>query len=272
LLYCPGASLLYLIGYDAAAYMFGVYPQFIMYPLYQALVGTAEAITLVNIFGGLYACLGAVSLILFGRLVDYIGFEASIAFMNVPIILNQVMYCIPSFVPQVVGQALLAWQANAWYVLVPRWCLSYAPPQLYGSAFGISGGLLGVFQILGTPLGTLLSTWIDKLVTDRPSPAMPLLTTLGIWCFFCVFFCLAYLWFLRYYPMPAPGATSMEDVMQVVWGAGSDSLEKEQFAKKSSRTDPIARLKEDHKGIIQKSSTPTCAPCNCFRPQQSPKG
>jgi hypothetical protein len=240
---CPGAAFLYVICYNCGSYMFGVYPQFIMYPLYQALLGTAEATTLVDIFGGLYACFGCIALLSFGRFVDKIGFEGALAFLNIPIILNFVAYCIRNFYSQVIGQLLLSFQGNAWYVFVPRFCLSYAPPELYGSAFGISGTILGFFQILGTPFGTMLSSFLDNLVTKHPSPALPYLTTIGIWCFITVASSVAFLIFLRYYPMPAPGSITLDDVWKSYYAKDAEKI--------------AEKLLNEQKSADRKSSTPT---------------
>lgn len=263
--YCPGASFLYLIGYGCASYMFGVYPQFVMYPFYQALLGTAEAASLVDIFGGLYAVFGAFFLIMFGRFVDSVGFEKSLLLMNIPVVMNFVFFCCPNFDCQVLGQVLLSLQSNVWYVLVPRWCLSYAPPELYGSAFGISGGVLGIFQMIGTPFGTMLSSFIDKEVTTNSGPALPYLTTMGIWCVLTVFFSLLYIWFMRYYPMPAPGETTMENVTNFFKAAKKEetlAFAKKEFPFYAKEKAPAAP--HDIRQPTQKSSTPTCSPCECL--------
>jgi hypothetical protein len=267
--YCPGASFLYMIAYSCSAYMFGVYPQFVMYPFYQALMGTATATTLVDIFGGLYACLGAISLLFFGRFVDNVGFVKSMGYLNIIIVANFICYCIPSFLPQVVGQVLLAFQSNAWYVLVPRWCLSYAPPELYGSAFGISGGILGIFQMIGTPFGTMASSFIDALVTAHPPAFLPYLTTMGIWCFCTVFFSSLYIVFVRYYPLPAPGETTMDDVMSFAKATKNEGTESLQFAKKMmNKFQEPSDPKADGKQPTQKKNAGlACVPCNCLRPQ-----
>lgn len=262
LLYCPGASACFMVGYEVWVYMFAFYQLSILYPFYEAYLGTRTATTLVNIDGCVIAIFGAIGVICAGRFVDYVGFKAAIAYLNIPIILNFACLCMPYFIPQVIAQILVSGESYSIFVFAPRWCLSYVPPELYGSGFGIVVLIMGVGEMTLLPLSTFLYTLMVKDMAHHPPPALQYLTIAGLWCFLAVVGSFMYFQFLRYYPMPAPGGTTMAAVANYRKGAEEDA-EAEHLARYSlSKQDVPA----DTKHSAQKSSTPTCAPCACLRP------
>lgn len=208
----PGVSCLFVL-YQIAQYMFSVYPMFIMYPFYTDLVGTAKAIELVDIFGGTYACIGALSLVFFGKVVDYIGLVQAIFLLNVPTVLNAALYAVPQILAQVIAQVILSFIGNVWYVLIPRFCTIYAPPEIFGTMYGVYGTLLGAFQIFLTRFGTWASGLLMLYIFHgHPPSAAPYLATIDVWCFFCVLTSVFLFVWWRYNPLPDVGSTTMEHV------------------------------------------------------------
>jgi len=163
----PSVCTLFLC-YSMAQYMFTAYPSFEMYPLYEDLVGATKAVELVNIYGGLYAFIGAICVLVFGKIVDLIGMVQTIALMNIPLLVNSYLFSVPNVHTQVIAQVLLTWVGNAWYVLTPRFCTLYAPPELFGTVNGLFSGVLGVGQICLTRFGTWACKRLTKLFFSWP--------------------------------------------------------------------------------------------------------
>jgi len=201
--------------------MFTVYPNFVMYPLYVDLMGKPRAVQLVNIFGGIYSAIGAVSIVLFGKVVDVIGLFQVIAWLNVPILLNTYLYAVPTMPAEVVAQICLAFIYNVYYVLTPRFCTTYAPPQLFGTMYGVFSAVQGAFQIFLTRFGS----WASRLVMlhlfhAHGGPALPYLTTIDVWCFFAVFTSISLLLWWWHFPIPRVGSTTMAHVQNASFGGG----------------------------------------------------
>jgi MFS family permease len=208
----PGIFSLW-VCYGLSEVMFFATALLHMYPLYLGLVGNAKATSLVNTFGALYAFVGAACCLLFGKLVDSIGFVESVAFVNVPTLVNCFLYWVPTVAAQIVAQVFLAFLANVWSVLIPRFCIGYGPPELFGTMAGI------LYLIAG--IGEVALTWISSAVWQIVAPHIrldhgePVLEYLGIADTWCVFAIVAniilLLWWSRH-PFPEAWSTTMTDV------------------------------------------------------------
>jgi len=218
----PRISVLFFL-YQMFQYMFAVYPILEMYPLYKDLMGRAGAVELVNIFGGTYACIGALCLLVSGRIVDRIGMSHAIGWLNVAILANSVLYMVPTIPAEVAAQVVLAVISNIWYVFVPRFCMAYGPPELFGTLMGIDGAFLGVGQIWLTRFGTwACSAIMLYLYRGHAQPAMPYLMTINLWAFCSIvtsFLLLGWWW---YHPLPRSGATTMAHVRNACADSASD--------------------------------------------------
>jgi len=194
-------------------YMFSVYPLFNMYLLYTDLVGHAKAVELVNIFGGLYAVMGAACVLTFGAVVDRIGLYKAVAWLGVPTVINCICFSVPRVDVQVIAQVLLSLIANTWFVILPRFCISYGPPQLFGSLQGIFCVILGLGQIILTRVGTWACWSVVMLVHPvNPPPVLHFLLTIDLWCFGTMVGTVSLCWYWWYYPFPKTSQTTMADV------------------------------------------------------------
>lgn len=219
----PAISLLFFF-YTMFQYMLTIYPTFVMYPLYVDLVGHARAVSLVNIFGGVYACIGALCLVVFGKAVDVIGVVQSVGWLNVPMLVMTYLFTVPTMSAQVVGQVLLAWAINSYYVYYPRFCLSYGPPQLFGTMYGMLCALQGIGQILLTRVGTWAVRDLGGYLYDGDAPrAFTFLATIDVWFFFTFASSCCLLVYWWYNPFPKAGATTMASVRNARNDSGSMS-------------------------------------------------
>lgn len=201
------------VCYGLSQVMFFATALFHMYPLYQGLLGSARATSLVNIFGGLYAFIGASCCLLFGKLVDSFGFVWSVAFVNIPTLANSVLYWVPIEAAQVVAQVFLAFLANVWSVLIPRFCIAYGPPELFGTMAGILYLIAGIGEV-GL---TWLSDWVWRVVAprirlDHGEPVSEYLGIADTWCAFAVIANILLLFWWMHYPFPAAWSTTMTHV------------------------------------------------------------
>jgi hypothetical protein len=264
----PTLSVLFFVQ-EMAQYMFTVYPSFEMYPLYKGLLGSSKAVELVNIYGGTYACIGAACLLLSGRIVDRIGMVRAICCLNVLVIVNAILYAVPTFWSQVVAQVVLAWVINVWYVFIPRFCMAYGPPELFGTMYGVISGLLGLGQIVLTPVGTwACSAIMLHFFHGYTSPATPILVTIDLWCFLTVVATLVLMLWWWYYPLPADGSTTMDHVRKAYSdpdGAGGEALlltgvTKEFYSEVVSKS-INAEQQQQHQQRGRNSRPTTCCGC-----------
>jgi len=259
----PGIMSLYW-GYSMLLFMFLVYPVFEMYPLYRGLVGTAKAVDLVDIFGGIYACIGAGSLLVFGRIVDKFGMAPSIAFVNIPVIICAYLYSVPSIPAQVAAQVLLSFMSNVWYVFAPRFVTAYGPPELFGTVFGLFAGALGLGQVILTKLGTYVSKSLVQTFSNmhvQVQHTTVYLLTIDSWCSLSVLASCSVLMYWWYYPMPAAGTTTMAHVRDAWSGGGrpaGEGLLADNQVKKPTLSQKI---------LQKRASYGAC--CSCFQIPES---
>merc|ERR1719174_931441 len=187
---------------------------FDMYEFYSALLGQAMAVQLVNIWGGLYAVMGATTLLLFGRFADWAGFVPSIAFAIVPTIAVSWLLYTPSLHAQIICQALVGLLSNTWFVFVPSFCMVYSPPELMGTMIGLIGTIIGICQMLLTPFTKLaVTSFLKNIKADvKIVRALPFLIISDIWCSLTVATSCALLLYWWHYPLPAQGSVTMADI------------------------------------------------------------
>mmetsp|Transcript_29565 Transcript_29565/g.47591 ORF Transcript_29565/g.47591 Transcript_29565/m.47591 type:complete len:579 (+) Transcript_29565:71-1807(+) len=188
---------------------------FDMYPFYEAFVGKVDAVRLVDIWGILFAFIGAISLFLFGRFVDYAGFVMAFAFAQIPVAAANCLLHFPNMNTQIAAQVLYAFLQNTWSVVIPRFCLSYAPPELIGTLFGLASTAMGVGQIVMTSLSKKV---ISIVVTHMAQhgyvkPALSYFLAFDFWASLSLVSSLALLVYWCNYPPPQPGSTTMVDIL-----------------------------------------------------------
>jgi len=199
--------------YFVTNYMFNVYPLFEMYPFYTDLVGRAKAVELVDIFGGLYAVIGAACILTFGVIVDRIGLSRGIIYVSVLTLANGICYAIPTVGGQVAGQVLLAFTSNTWYVTLPRFATAYGPPELFGTISGFFCIFLGAGQIILTRVGAWACKAIVMVVHPiHPPPVLFFLATIELWCVLALSSMAFVSIYWSYYPIPRAGETTIGDV------------------------------------------------------------
>jgi len=248
-------------------YMFATFPQIVMHSYYDAFLGKAAATTLLEIWGGVYPCIGACSILLLGRAVPYFGYVRCFVSLSCICVLNLILFGVPHLVAQVVGQVCLAIQCTAWYVMVPIFCLSYAPPELYGTVFGIYCFVSGVLQLPCSPLALLAGHSVSDLWHGGHSPLASILwTTMGLWCACGVISTMLLLMYWSRYPMPAAGSTTMAEVQKAWKGkmkhgkADADIQSLLRATSKGKKSTSDEALSEPE--VLSSSRLPTCcSPC-----------
>merc|ERR1719356_2358961 len=120
--------------------------------------------SLVSMWGAIYGVVGGISLLLLGSFVDRVGFASALAWLNIPFLINTVLLCFADFQAQVWAQGLLAVLTNAhWAVLLPRFCIHYVPPQLFGTYNGLLMTIMGMGQLALAPLGEAACGAVQRL-------------------------------------------------------------------------------------------------------------
>lgn len=205
----PKVTILFSL-YNFFNYMWCVYPQFNMLELYTALVGPKLAHSLVVVWGAIFPTAGVILVLSLGPFVDKFGYVETIGLLIFPAILNTCLYSTPDFYVQCFAQVLLAGLSNSWNVILPRFCLHYAPPELFGTIYGLQASVIGISQTIGTPL----STWVGKFVAQALHAKSMYKYSLVVvfWSILWVTSTLALLLYWRYNPLPEVGSCSIESV------------------------------------------------------------
>ena len=154
----PRASLVVL------AHLLGLYllPLSLLlkqYGYYLALFGETTATELVNLFSLLLGVCGAVSVICFGFVADRLGLIRSFVLVDCLALLFAAAVLAPGVPAQIVGEVLLTFLANAFYVMAPRLAMLYAPNELFGTYSGAVFFFLGCSQLVLTPIVDALGTF-----------------------------------------------------------------------------------------------------------------
>lgn len=193
-------------------YMWNNYPQFEMLQLYTGLLGSKQAHRLTVVWGGVFPVAGVIFVLSFGPFVDKVGYLETIGLLLVPTIVNSVLYSVPSFYVQCVAQVLLACLANTWNVISPRFCLHFAPQELFGTIYGVQGTIVGVLQTLGTPLSTLIGNFFANEIHVKGFSAYNF--TVFFWLIVYVASTIALVLYFRYNPLPAVGSCTMQEIRE----------------------------------------------------------
>ena len=122
------------------------------YGYYLALLGEPDATELVNLFSLILGFCGAASVIGFGLVSDVIGVVGSFVVCDSLALLFAAVVLLRSRAAQIVGMVLLTFMANAFFVLAPRLAMLYTPSELFGTYSGGVFSLLGLSQLVTTPI------------------------------------------------------------------------------------------------------------------------
>merc|ERR1719401_1016727 len=172
-------------------------------------MGLVKAKELVHINGIVYAVSGAGPLLLFGKLVDYIGLVWGVGVLIIPTILNLILFATTQVSLQIFGQVLLALNSNVWYVIQQQFAVAYGPAELFGSSLGVMDCIMGIAQLAFTPLCDWLFSDFGRTSEDDAST---ILGSICLWCSLTVAFSVLMLWWGWAYPLPEIGSTSMKDI------------------------------------------------------------
>lgn len=143
-------------------YMFSWYPTMQMYPFYVGMFGAQEATLLVDRFALIYGILGAVATIGAGRVLDYVGLKKGLVLVNTLNLAAWGCLMIPSTSAQVGFQVCLTFSLNGIMIVMYRFCMLYAPMQLFGTYTGLVALIMGAFQIACTASATFVKSRVVK--------------------------------------------------------------------------------------------------------------
>jgi len=204
LFFCGGCCCLYTSVYI---------PVIQMYPLFSARFGVSNALALLKDFSLIYGIGGAVFAIFGGRFCDWLGIKWTMAFTLVLSILGAIALAIPTVSSQLVWLGILTVQISMVNILVYRFCMLYAPVQLFGTYTGVVFVLMGVFEILASwAFSALLANVSGSSSKDQ--------THVEVWCTlastYFLTLLLALCWvstfiYWQWYPPPAVGSISCRD-------------------------------------------------------------
>jgi len=142
----PVEHVLFVSG-CCSLYMFTWYPTVQMYPFYFAMFGSSGATYLVNSFAVIYGFFGALSVVFAGRLIDWLGMRKAILFNNVLVILIWATIMVETVPSQLACQVFITFSTSMFGLFAYRFCMIYAPPEIFGTYTGCLMTILGLFQV-----------------------------------------------------------------------------------------------------------------------------
>jgi MFS family permease len=172
------------LAFTLSLYMFTTFPTVQMYPLYRSLMGDKTAHQLVTAWGGIYPLCGMMGLVALGPLVDKLGLRFTITLCIPLAVVNSQLFTVRMYGIQIAAQVLLAYLTNVTMVFVPRFCLHYAPAEIFGTVFGLYGFMNGLCQMALTPLATLVGASIAQAFYKTASKAFGFIFSIDIWAGF----------------------------------------------------------------------------------------
>jgi len=159
----PTISLL-VTAFSSAYFLSIMLPTQSMFYYYEAIwpgmIGMHVVINLVNTFAIIYGCGGLFSSIFGGKLCDTIGivnFTLTIAMCS---LVTAICLLIETQWSQIAAQILITFGANLYSIVILRYCVLYAPQELFGT---ISGLIFLVVSIL-LGLGYVIVSFISDLL------------------------------------------------------------------------------------------------------------
>ena len=173
------------------------------YGYYLAILGEPAATDLVNLFSLILGLAGAVSVVLFGLVSDAIGVVGSFLFCDVLALAFAVVVLVHDTAAQVVGEVLLTFMANAFFVLAPRLAMLYAPSELFGTYSGAVLTYLGFSQLLTTPIVDGAAYLIFAALPEHQRAIARYQFTFVLWIIFTL--ATAPLLYRHWYQQPPPG-------------------------------------------------------------------
>eukprot|EP00949_MAST-11_sp_MAST-11-sp1_P001836 g1836.t1 len=190
-------------------YLFIMYPLIVQYPFYFAMFGKNGAEYLVNIYALIYGVFGAVSLFVLGRIVDWLGVAKSQIFACVVGIALIVCIMQRSVGAQVAAQGLQTLLINVVILIITRVCMLYGAVEIFGTYTGILCSLLGIAQMLFTPLIPALASIVYPHSNEHLQRYLVSFSTLG-WAMVASGAVLG--WYWKKNPPPAAGSVTLDDI------------------------------------------------------------
>jgi hypothetical protein len=156
----PWSNML-VINFYLWFYLFFFYTAVQMLFFYGAIFNHADAVALVDIFALVFGVAGVAASVGGGLLCDRIGivaFTGVLVFLNLAYLATLFVW---SFHMQVVAQVILTITLGAYITAVTRISMLYAPPDLFGSFSGLQLSVIGLSQLVLSPLlDYLTSTYL----------------------------------------------------------------------------------------------------------------
>ena len=191
-------------------YMFAWYPTMQMYAYYVGMFGAAEATRLVDIFALIYGIIGAVATIFAGRLIDWVGLAKSAIFVNLLNLVAAAAFLIPTVASQIFFQVCLSVSMNLFFIFMYRFCMLYAPVQLFGTYTGVIMLIMGAFQMGFSACASYLKGRVVHAspVIGRTNPEVVFVQSLTS-AFFIISVVLLTMLVIYWQKYPAPSAGSV---------------------------------------------------------------
>jgi len=163
----PVEHILFISG-CCGMYMFSWYPTMQMYPFYVGMFGAAEATTLVDEFAVIYGILGSLGTLFAGRVLDWIGLKKALFATSILNMVALAALWTPTVPSQLFFQVFLTLSLSMFQIFVQRFCMVYAPVQLFGTYSGVIMLIMGLFQMVCSAVASLVKSHVANLsVADQ---------------------------------------------------------------------------------------------------------
>lgn len=133
-----------LLAFSTAYVLSILYPMQEMLYYYRALFPAGEATDLVNLWAVIYGIGGFLCAIAGGALCDKTGIRAFTLIVVGCCMFVVIMLPIPSFAAQIAGQVGITMSLSLYTIVVNRFCMLYASPDLFGTLGGLQFTIISV--------------------------------------------------------------------------------------------------------------------------------
>ena len=200
-----GANSL-LIVFSILYVMAMIYPNEQMFYYYKGLFASKDtAVELVNVYAFMYGAAGFVCSLGGGKLCDYLGLEKFTQAAVWSVVVFAVIIPVRSVPVQVLAQVVMVVGMQLYMIIVNRFAMLYAPPEL----FGTFGGVQFCFVSVGTLVGMMgVSAVLDGIASASAIKYQIPYVALSIGSA-TVGFVLVHFW--RQHPPPRVGGLSADD-------------------------------------------------------------
>ena len=139
---CKMPTISMLVTAFSSAYCLSIMlPTQNMFYYYEAIwpgtMGTHIVINLVNMFAIIYGCGGFFSSILGGKLCDSIGIMNFTIIVALSSLITSICLLVETQWSQIAAQVVITFGSNLYSIVILRYCVLYAPQELFGTISGL---------------------------------------------------------------------------------------------------------------------------------------